>query len=50
LQYVKYTNKTNIAKGLAKLFDKKCVFWTKVKNNNINKKKSNIKTLAGTRD
>ena len=51
LQYVKYTRYINITKGMAKLCDKKCVFGQKEKNQQQqNKKKSNIKPLAGAGD
>ena len=47
MQFVKYT-KIIIAKGFAKFCDK-YVFWTKIKPQQQQNKKSNIKTLAGAR-
>ena len=46
-QYAQYTKQINIAKKIAKVCDKYCVFGQKVYHNN---NKSNIKTLAGVGD
>jgi len=47
LQYVKYTKYIKITKGIAKLCEKRCVFGQKVKTQQQQNKKCNIKTLVG---
>jgi len=50
LQYLKYTKLIKIVKGIANFCDKKWIFDKKVKTQQQQNKKSNIKTLAGARD
>jgi len=47
LKRVRYTKSINIANGIAKLCDKKCVFRQKVKTQQQQNKISNIQTLVG---
>jgi len=48
--YVKYIKWVNIAKGITKITDKKCILDKKIKTQQQQNRKSNIKICARTRD